>query len=205
MRCLCDIGSDPWEILGTVQKLCLVLAFILALASPYPGLAEEIVAGVSDTPSVSVAQPGSINFDPPSVFIETLPLQIYMTGATKAIFIGGGAVLNEGSGFKVTGHSAPNFLAWNSSARNSDGSVPALPEILAFTTPVSSVSINVGTGWSQGQTAGLIALDGEFNVLGFDTVTISSAMQTLSVTADNISFALIVGPPYLAADDLVFE
>jgi hypothetical protein len=45
-----------------------------------------------------VAQPGTINFDPPCGFRQTLPLQTapYLNPVTKAYFVRGeGAILNE--------------------------------------------------------------------------------------------------------------
>jgi hypothetical protein len=189
----------------TFLKLFLVLTFILALASSYPAFAGEIVDGVSDTP-LPEAQPGFIDFDPPPLFIQTLPLLVYMNTTTGALFLAGnGAVLNELGGFGVTGQSSPNFLAWNSGATNYDGSVPALPEVIAFTKLVSSVSMKVGSATSTGLTAVLVALNSSFGVVGVDSVTISSAMQTLSVSGSNIAYAVLVGPSVLVADDLVFN
>jgi len=189
----------------TFSKFCLVSIVILGLAGSYPAFAGDVVDGVSDT-ALPQAQPGNIDFDPPCLFIDTLPLLVYMHTNTRALFVAGnGAVLDECSGFGVSGHSPPNFLVWNSGATNFDGSVPALPELIAFTQTVSGVSMKVGSATSAGKTAVLIALNPSFGVVDFDTVTISSAMQSLSVSGSNIAFAVLAGPSVLVADDLVFN
>jgi hypothetical protein len=162
--------------------------------------------GVStDDVRIQVAQPGFINFDPPCVFAETLPLQTapYMNPVTKVYFIHGeGAVLNECSNFGVSGHSPPNFLAWNCDATNFDGTRPALPAEIKFLDPVSKVSVKVGSGANAGVRARLIAFDSTFTQIDVAATTLASNLKTLTVTAPGIRYVRLVGPCVMVADDL---
>jgi hypothetical protein len=183
----------------------LAFIFILGLTVPYSATAENIVDGVSDSISANDAQPGFTDFDPPCIFNQTLPLMIYMNQSTNAIFAAGnGAVLDECGNFGVTGHSPPNFLAWNSSTINFDGSVPALPEVIFFPSLVSAFSVNVGSFSGAGQTATLVALNAAFQPVDSDALTLTPNLQTLSVSAAGIQLVIIVGPSVMVADDINF-
>ena len=84
--------------------------------------------GIATSPKS--AQHGSIDFDPPCFFNNTLPLHrtTYVNPGTDMYFVGGhGLVLNECGEFDVSGYSEPNFLAWNCEAANINGTVPKLP------------------------------------------------------------------------------
>src|SRR5262249_24000506 len=56
----------------------------------------------------------------------------------------GGAVLNEGANFSVTGYSAPNFLAFNPAATLQGGGHAKFPETIEFRQSVSYVQLNIG-------------------------------------------------------------
>jgi hypothetical protein len=166
----------------------------------------EIQDGVStEQVGAQVARPRFINFDPPCTFKETLPLQTapYMNPVTKVFFVRGeGAVLDECGGFLVTGHSPPNFLAWNCNATNFDGTKPALPAEMKFLDPVSTVSIKVGSTSSAGVSARLIAFDSAFNQIDVAAATVTHNLKTLTVAAPEIRYVRLVGPCVMVADDL---
>lgn len=194
--------------------------FFLALSTPAFG---GIVNGVlvpGPSPSapaaglgIVVAPPTGatvINFNEvtaPCLFIESPGPLTSQYSSLGVNFSGpapgsGGAILNECSNFGVTGHSAPNFLAFNTTAFLPSGGVPEGPETIAFTSPVSSVQINAGHA-----DAGTITLAcfsgaspaGTFSVLG------TPALTTLSVVAPGItSCTLSFTGRALVADDLAF-
>jgi hypothetical protein len=173
---------------------------------PTPSAAQAGLArnGVYEGVVIQVARPGFINFDPPCVFKETLPLQDapYMNPATRAFFARGwGAVLNECSEFSVTGYSPPNFLAWNCRTTNFDGTRPALPAEIHFLTSVSEVSVKVGSEANAGSTARLVAFDASLTRLDGAQTTLAPGLKTLSVGAPGIRLVRLTGPCIMVADD----
>ncbi|MFL6244390.1 MAG: IPTL-CTERM sorting domain-containing protein [Thermoanaerobaculia bacterium] len=114
----------------------------------------------------------------------------------------GGVVLDECGSFGVTGHSSPNFLAFNVTALNPDGGIPSGPEFLTFSQPVELVQMNVGHAL-----AGLITLQcsGANGVIGVSTLTGTSALSTISVQGGAItSCVLSFTGTVLVVDDLAF-
>jgi hypothetical protein len=174
-----------------------------------PATVQNVKDGVpTDGAKVQSAQPGFINFDPPCFFEGTLPLDMapYMNPGTKAYFTRGeGSVLNQCGNFSVTGHSAPNFLAWNCGTSNFDGSKPALPAEIKFIDPVSSVSINVGSHTDAGETSKLIAYDVRLNRIAITSTTLTSSLKKLTVTATGIKTVRLTGPCVMVADDLTVK
>jgi hypothetical protein len=184
----------------TFSKLSFIFASILLFAVPNSLLAGDIAAGVSNNVDSTEAQPGFIDFDPPCVFSQTLPLQTYMHSNTNAYFLlGNGAVLDECSNFGVTGQSPPNFLAWNDAAINWDGSVPALPALIYFPSVVPDFSANLGAGGGTTGTVYLIAYDAGFNIVDFDSASITTNLQNLSVSATAIR-AVVIAATYTSAE-----
>ncbi len=188
------------------QNTILALS-VFALSAP---AFADVQQGVSSDPQSQASTPNGTIFDPPCVFIETLPLQggAYLNPASNAFYVfGNGGVLDECSNFQVTGYSSPNFLAWNCNATNIDGSVPALPELIFFTTPQTEVSMNIGSAGFAGQPAGIIAYDAGFTQIGNDVITTGPALQNVLVNAGapRISAVLIFGPCALVADDISYN
>jgi hypothetical protein len=173
--------------------------------SPAGQQVDQVRNGFSATSLAQVARPGFIDFDPPCLFARTLPLQDapYMNPATRAHFARGhGAVLDQCSGFSVSGFSPPNFLAWNCEATNSDGTRPALPAEIHFLSRVSEVSIMVGSAANAGSNARLIAFNSAFEQVDAANVTLAANLKTLAVEASEIRFVRLTGPCILVADDL---
>jgi hypothetical protein len=181
------------------------LASIAVALSVLP-VSAQVRDGVSTgNVGIETSRPGFINFDPPCAFAETLPLQTapYLNPVTKAYFVRGeGAVLNECGNFGVSGHSPPNFLAWNCNAFNFDGTRPALPAEIKFLDRVSAVSVKVGSATSTGSTARLVAFNSAFAQIAVAATTVGANLRTLRVSAPNrIRYVRLLGPCILVADD----
>ena len=193
---------------------------ILALSTPVFG---DIVKGVL-VPSVSTsapaAEPGAIiappagatviNFDDltaPCLFVDSpgpltshySSLGVNFSGPAQG---SGGFILNECSNFGVTGHSAPNFLAFNTEIRLPNGGIPAGPETIVFADSVASVQINVGQ--TDAGTITLACFTGS-SPAGTSTVIGKASLTTLSVSGPGItSCTLSFSGTALVADDLAF-
>jgi hypothetical protein len=147
----------------------------------------------------------TINFDDavgaPNGFAVTTPLTNRYTTALGVTFAGpatslGGAILNESGNFGVTGHSAPNFLAFNTTTYAKG------PETITFATPAHSVDIN--TGQSGGGTVTATAFDGTTPV-SENFRTAQAALQKLSLRATRItSVRLSFTGSAVVFDDLVW-
>ena len=157
----------------------------------------------------------SLNFDDmtPCLFIQTVPIPPAFYKHYGFTIKGkndksGGAVLNdECSGFGVTGHSPPNFLAFDCSAVLSTGGVPFLPEKLFFTRSVRSVSLKIGSGKSVDETIALTAKTDSGKVLDTETVILTSAMATVDLTSTkrNINRVVITLPEDSSACAFVID
>ena len=173
-----------------------------------PAWARNVQDGMSiDDVETEVATPTGMNFDPPCAFSATLPLMAapYMDPSTQSHVVDGeGAVLNQCSNFGVSGFSAPNFLAWNCNARNVDGTRPVLPAEIKFLRPMSRVSVKVGSSANAGSTATLRVYNAAHSQIGSTSVSLTPAMQTLSVGVVGIRYAILSGPCVMVADDLVY-
>ena len=177
--------------------LCIVLGFVAV----YSGHCENTIVNgqVVDASGFPVANnseikpldaPGSLNFDDmtPCLFSETVPIPpkffkhfgFKIQGPNEK---SGGAVLNECSGMGVTGHSPPNFLAFDCGAVLSTGGIPFLPEKIFFTPKVRAVSLKIGSGQSVGETIALTAKTESGKVVDTETVTLTAEMQTINLTS----------------------
>jgi len=119
----------------------------------------------------------------------------------------GGGVFDQCSNFGVTGYSPPNFMGFNREAIFADGGIERLPERIIFTSTVSSVQINAGSGFGTTGAVLLIAFDSDGTPLGFDTIRVRATMQSLSVSAPGIKRITITGnlsDGTLVLDDLAF-
>ena len=138
----------------------------------------------------------AINFDTtnePCFFKSTTALReafsslgVHFTGPGA---LDGGGILNECGGFGVTGHSSPNFLAYNTATDFSDGGVSRGPQTITFDTRVDSVSIRAGHSL-----AGTVTLDafGNGNIqVDSDSISSTSSLQTMSVSASAITKVVI--------------
>jgi hypothetical protein len=142
---------------------------------------------------------GSLDFDDmiPCLFVETVPVppKFYkhfgftIEGPNEK---SGGAVLNECSGFDVTGYSPPNFLAFDCGAVLSTGGVPFLPEKLIFKNSVRGVSLKIGSGQSVGESIVLTAKTYYGKVVDTETVILTSALATVNLTSTKSNIKRVV-------------
>ncbi len=119
----------------------------------------------------------------------------------------GGAILHQCSNFDVSGHSFPNFLAFNADAVLMDGGIPQDPETLHFDFPVSQVEIYAGLGFGvEGEQISLEAFDAANSLIDSDTIVLSSTMSPLSVSGSGIVKAIVTCTYFgFVLDDLSFE
>lgn len=193
---------------------------ILALSTPAFG---DIVNGVlvpGASTSASAAEPDAIiappagatviNFDDltaPCAFVDSpgpltshySSLGVNFSGPAQG---SGGFILNECGNFSVTGHSVPNFLAFNTGAGLANGGIPAGPETIVFASSVALVQINVGH--TDAGTITLACFRGS-SPTGTSTVIGQASLTTLSVSGPGItSCTLSFSGTVLVADDLAF-
>ena len=162
--------------------LLLLLPAALLLASP-PARAQTLI--------------NFDDFNAPCVFAQqsTLTTQYQSLGVT---FGPSGAmeVLNQCGNFGVSGHSSPNFLAWNTCCVSTT-------ETLTFTNPIHSFSIKVGA--SSSGTATVVAYDSGGGVLQTVTQSYGSSLTTISLSATGIKTVTLHGTSgHGVWDDLQF-
>ncbi len=88
-------------------------------------------------------------------------------------------VLNECGNFGVTGHTAPNFLAWNNG-----GPATGLSETFTFSPPATSVTLNAGS--NKGGTGTLVAYDSAGGVITSSSISIGTTLQPISVSSTTL-------------------
>ena len=206
------------------MQLLFSLALAGALAVSASPAHADIVAGVDGAGSAPLAPPPGtpivrgacdvfIDFDDaaqPCVFLSTVALRTTYSGLGVSFTgtgpLDGGAILDECSSFGVSGHSSPNFLAFNCTAQMSDGGIPDAPETLTFSPAVAEVSILVGSGL-ESTTVSLSGYDSGGGLVDSDAVLIGSAMQLLSISGSGI-VTVILGSSsncMWVADDLCYS
>ena len=201
------------------------LCIAFGLVAVYSGHCENMIVNGQEVDesgfpviSSSAIEPldaaGFINFDDmaPCSFVNTVPIPPTFYKHFGFTIKGpdeksGGAVLDECSNFGVTGHSSPNFLAFNCGSVLSTGGVPFLPEKLIFRTPVSGVSLKIGSSSSAGESIALTAKTALGKVVDTDTVILASAMTTVNLTStrSNIKRVIITLPPGSTACAFVID
>ena len=156
--------------------------------------------------------PGSIiiTFDEqnaPCLFAQTFPLRdryaslgVEFSGPESA---DGGAIVNECGGFGVTGHSSPNFLAFNIFGSFPGGGRTIGPETLIFDPPIHFAQMNLGSS-EFGVPVTLEAFD-RSNVLVRSTqVVVSPTLRTVAVSGSISRIVVSFAGPVLVLDDLAF-
>jgi hypothetical protein len=117
----------------------------------------------------------------------------------------GGAILNECGGFNVTGHSSPNFLAFNTGLSLSDGGIPKGPETIYFNTTVSEVQAIVGSSSSAGQTLTMAAYDAESVLVDSVDVVLAAQMKPINVAGEGIvKVVILTAAAVFVLDDLTW-
>lgn len=157
---------------------------------------------------------GKIDLDTleaPSLFAETKALKKELK-KLGVLFRGngkknGGAVLNEGGISGVTGHSSPNFLAFDCGARLSDGRKPKLPETITFKKPYpTNVTLKIGSDSSAGEVVKIKAKNPKKKVLDSASVTLAPGLQNVTLSGRKIKQVRISGKDACVAvvDDIYF-
>lgn len=210
-----------------LRRLSGVVVALGAIVVVSPGLSRAVpIDGVEDADAhpplasagvVAVEQLGACssftNFDElaqPTGFLSTIALRDEYLGLgvrfSHTNIFDGGAIIDEDGNFGVSGHSSPNFLAFNCGASLQDGGTPQGPEILTFTNLVGSVSMLVGSAGGAGTELTMEAYDSNDRLVGRSSVVLAAAMQQISVCSARIK-RVIVGvarPCVWVLDNLCF-
>jgi uncharacterized repeat protein (TIGR01451 family) len=118
----------------------------------------------------------------------------------------GGAILDQCSGFSVSGYSPPNFLGFNAWTSLSNGGIPRGPEEITLLGTASFVQVNAGSSEGSGYPITLEAFNLAGSSLGSHTITLASVLQPLLVTADGIARVVISTPASVfVLDDLTVD
>ncbi|HUS73198.1 MAG TPA: lamin tail domain-containing protein, partial [Sedimentisphaerales bacterium] len=212
------------------------LGYELAPAVPGPG-EDELPAGLSiregmlvesqgqdegtttvfrDSVSSSPLATGAtlINFDDvsaPCGFRDTVRLTNEYA-ALGIVFEGpggndGGAIVDECGSWSVSGHSSPNFFAFNSHAELSDGGIPRGPETMHFNPRVDQVQALVGSNSGAGNIVTMEAYNDNGFLVDSATVTLASMMRSISVSGGGIRQVVVwaISSVHFVLDDLQFS
>jgi len=178
----------------------------------------EPAVASADLPVASASAP----LDPGTILIDfddlEAPCSFYQTArlttryaALGVVFEGpggndGGAILNECGLFGVTGHSSPNFLAFNPGASMSDDGTPRTPEIMHFDRPITYLEAMVGSGDFTGGTVTLAAYNADNALVDSAAVALAAAVAPIAVAGDGIVTVVLscTSDAYFIVDDLQF-
>ncbi len=160
-------------------------------------LLASVVLAVASVPAAASAV--SINFDETSApcgFAVQVPLTSQYSGQ-GVTFSGGWEVLNQCGSFGVSGHSVPNFLAWNS------GAGTGTTQTLTFSSDASGLSFRMAS--SGGGTASITARNAAGATIQTVSRSLSSSIQTATITVPGVRSVVISVPSGDGVlDDLVF-
>ncbi|MCH8880031.1 MAG: hypothetical protein IID34_09125 [Planctomycetes bacterium] len=201
-------GSDGLEQLSSTQSIRngVLQGKILKAEPPHTEMPSRRAAALP---------PGAVLIDFDDVFAPcSFSNTVHLTDAYAPqgiLFDGpggndGGAILHECGNFGVSGHSFPNFLAFNANAILMDGGIAQDPETLHFDFPVSQVEIYAGAGFDGvGEQINLEAFDVANSLIDSDTITLSPTMSPLNVSGIGIVKAVVTSvASAFVLDDLSF-
>jgi len=103
----------------------------------------------------------------------------------------GGAILDQCGVFAVTGHSPPNFLAFNVDGFYLNGGIPRPPQTVRFSPAVSGVCFRAGSGFRPGSRLTLDAFDAADNALGRRSLILTPALAAIGLTSPSIAKVVI--------------
>ena len=115
----------------------------------------------------------------------------------------GGAVLDECGNFGVSGHSSPNFLAFNTGSGLASGGTPAGPETLLFTPAATYVSFLGGSASAGTVTA--TAYDASGIQVDQDVIATGSTLSLFELNGAIAEVVISFSGSVLVVDDLYFE
>ena len=212
-RCCSDIDAEQTAIVAPAVPPGFVMQGGTLVESN--GAVELPPAVLAPTNLMTALAPGTMLIDFDDIEVTgSFSQEVRLTNryaALGVIFAGpggndGGAILNESGSFGVTGHSSPNFLAFNPSATMNDGGTPQSPETIYFSTPVNFVQVLTGSGAFGGGTVTLSAYDVDNTLVDNASVALASAVTPISVTGVAIVRVVITNSSssYFIIDDLQF-
>ena len=195
---------------GSVQSSAQTIPGAAAPEAP-AGLRDGVIVpgGAWSEPACAPAPPAAasiqagggtlINFDDlaaPCAFADTVRLTDRYS-ALGVTFAGpggldGAAVVNQCGGWNITGHSPPNFLAFNTGATLGDGGIPTGPETLHLDTPVAEVRMLAGVGSGTG-TITVQAFDASDVLVSSRTNTLTPTLSPITLSGGGITQVKISG------------
>ncbi|MCF7811955.1 carboxypeptidase-like regulatory domain-containing protein, partial [bacterium] len=117
--------------------------------------------------------------------------------------VDGGGVINQAGNFGVNGHSAPNFLAFNTRGQFPNGGVARPPEFIIFDVPVDIVTINAGASAGGGIT--MTAFNADDDEIADTELNMQAGMQEMTIQIGGIAYVVIeTGVNVFVLDDLYF-
>lgn len=137
------------------------------------------------------------------------PLGVHFPAYHPANPKDGGAILNENSGYNVSGYSSPNYLAFNGAPDlyfQGDGS-PRCPQVIEFDNPVHRVKFNAATH-NTSQTISVKAYDQDNWEVDSKLVQIDQTMSLIAVYSDQGIKRVVIdcaGTELFVIDDLRWE
>ena len=172
------------------------------------------IATLPDLKRAMAFMSNNINFDTtdePCNFLSTTALRTELWGLGAKFkgkgTLNGGAVLDQCGNFGVTGHSSPNFLAFNCGTALSDSGIPRLPETIIFKTPYpKNVNLKIGSNGDAGDVVKLIAKNSLGTTVDTANVTLASGLQSVTLSASEIKKIKLSSSAACVAvvDDLYF-
>lgn len=183
----------------------LVFLMVLVAVAITTAGSDDVKDGIPSNP-YDRAEYGNITFEPPTVFLDALPVKSWVSGDTGVEFIAGHGAVLDASSFSCSGYSAPNAICYNSGATNADGSKPRLPAVLKFDPPVQYVRVYVASSSGAGSLAKIKAYRAYLSKVGEVSVSLTPAAKFMSITSGSadIEFLFISGPSVMIVDNLYF-
>jgi len=161
------------------------------IAAMVVGLSMVAALGITSGRASAGAEAGLINFDDvdaPCVFSDTKALRdeyaaqgVHFRGNAP---LNGGGIVNECGNWGVSGYTPPNFLGLNVNGQYGDGGSATPPQYLFFDNPVGGIRIKAGA--RDGGTLRMVAYDTSQHVVGTKTITMTPALQTVTIVAPGI-------------------
>jgi len=159
-----------------------LLGFLLLLGAALPAAASAVTINFDDTTA-------------PCNFNQQVPLTNEYAGQ-GVTFSGSWEVLNQCGNFAVSGHSSPNFLAYNTGI----GGI-AKTETLTFSSDASGISFKMGRAGNV--TAEAFNASGV--LIGTTTASAGTTLVTVSLSATGVRSVVVTGSGNIGVlDDLVF-
>lgn len=141
--------------------------------------AAAVVAMLLAAPAANAAIIDFDDMEAPALFQNAFALRDRYA-AQGVLFGGNGAILSSIADFGVTGFSPPNMLAYGNLQTFRRRGVSMTADTIRFSAPQTSVSFDVGAGFSP-LVLSVTGFDAGGAMVGMQAITLSPALQTLTL------------------------